>query len=39
MPMHITMGLFEVNETILETVHGCITISFVGQIWYVALSS
>jgi hypothetical protein len=28
-PMHIIMGLFEVNET---------TTSFVGQIWSIALS-
>jgi hypothetical protein len=38
-PMHITMGLFKVNETVRKIIHDCMTISFVGQIWYVALSS
>jgi hypothetical protein len=36
--MHITMGLFEVNDTILEIIHDYITISFVGKIWYVTLN-
>jgi hypothetical protein len=34
--MHITMGLFEVNET-TKSIDGCTILVFVKEIWFVAL--